>query len=224
MLLLREKNDGTIRQRHIKGPALLLATIFAVGLFSVLLGMYLLSQNKENRSRMDEYEQMVTKMSDEIVDLEKENGELSNKMELLSETVATKVALEEIREEELIESSLPKGFPLGGSGSATIEEDAEDALTMILHATDGNTVVSVGAGVVESISTDEKYGCRLVIDHQNGYKSVYLYGGQPLVKEGEELGKRYILFLMDAPALSLAYQVLINDEQINPMDIMEVSG
>jgi hypothetical protein len=160
----------------------------------------------------------------EIESLQQENYDLTNKLSILSETVATKVALEEMKEEAIFDSSLPKGFPLGGSGSATMEHDEEDNLTLIFHASDGNTIITVGAGIVESIEMDERFGNRLVIDHQNGYKSIYLNKGQPLVKVGDDLGRRYILFLISGDNKSLGFQIIEEERQVDPLDIMEISG
>jgi hypothetical protein len=142
----------------------------------------------------------------------------------MSETLAMKIAMDEVKDEELFDNSLPKGFPLGGSGSATMEEDDEDSLTLIFHATEGNTIITVGTGIVESIEADEKYGTKLTIDHQNGYKSVYLNKGQPLVKTGDVLGKRYILFLIGSDNKSLGYRIIEDERQIDPLAIMEISG
>jgi len=224
VLLIREKKDGTTRQDHIKTPVLILSTIFilftVIALCTVLLTVY--TTNRFYTAA--EYEETVDELSTEINDLHRENYDLRNKLSILSETVATKVALEEVKNEEIFDISLPKGFPLGGSGAATFLEEEEDEFTLIINASEGNTIITAGAGIVESIEPDERYGTRIIIDHQNGYKSVYLNSGQPLVRQGEELGRRYILFLVGNNNNVLGYQVLEEDKQIHPLDVMEISG
>jgi hypothetical protein len=119
---------------------------------------------------------------------------------------------------------MPTGFPLGSSGRTSIETHEEDILTMYFNADEGNTIISVGSGVVEKIEEDEQYGVRLTIDHKNGYKSIYMNNGQPLVRVGDELGRRYILFMIGANNKALGFQIFDGEEQIDPMDIMDISG
>jgi septal ring factor EnvC (AmiA/AmiB activator) len=225
VLLVRERKDGTIRQNQVKIIVLAagaLAVLLVVGglVWAVLAN----SGEEDNTSQLEAYETTVGELNSELISLRRENSELASKVSILTETVALKAAVEAVNEEEQLDNSLPKGFPLGGASSATMAEDEEDALTMILNTSEGNTIITVGAGVVESIEADEKYGTRLIIDHGNGYKSVYLNSGTPLVKTGEELGKRYILFIVGSNNKSLGYQILENGKQIDPMDIMEISG
>ena len=57
-------------------------------------------------------------------------------------------------------------------------------------------------------------GNKIIIDHGNGYQSVYRNGGVALVKNGEELGKGYILFSIGEDNQDLAYQIIKDDEYI----------
>lgn len=224
VLLIRKKKDGTIRQNHIKTFFLVISALLIFGITLTMVTLFTLNNTGSHRTQLSEYETMVSELNNELNGLQRENTDLSNKLSVLTETVATQVALAEVREDELTDISLPKGFPLGGTGSATIGEDEEDELTLVFHATEGNTIITVGAGVVEAIEPDEKYGTRLTINHLNGYKSVYLNKGQPLVKTGEELGKRYILFLIGSDNKDLGFQIIENERQVDPMEIMEISG
>jgi septal ring factor EnvC (AmiA/AmiB activator) len=224
VVLVRERKDGTIRQKQVKTFVLAAGALAVLLVVVVLVWALAASTRGDEQSQVEVYEQTVGELNSEISNLRRENSELNSKISILTETVALKAAVEEVNEKENLDNRLPKGFPLGGASSATMEEDDEDKLTLILHTAEGNTIITVGVGVVESIEADEKYGTRLVIDHRNGYKSVYLNNGQPLVKTGEELGKRYILFIVGGNNKSLGYQIYENDRQIDPMDIMEISG
>jgi murein DD-endopeptidase MepM/ murein hydrolase activator NlpD len=224
VLLVRERKDGTIRQQQVKTIVLAAGGLFVVLILVALVGALLANSRSEERAQIVQYELVMRELNGEIASLQRENSELSSKISVLTETVALKAAVEAVNEEEIHDNRLPKGFPLGGASSATMAEDEDDALTMVFHTSEGNTIITVGVGVVESIEADEKYGTRLVIDHRNGYKSVYLNQGQPLVKIGEELGKRYILFIVGSNNKSLGYQIIENGRQVDPMDIMEISG
>lgn len=224
VLFVREKKDGTIRQRRIKNIILLLSSLLIILVVVTLAFVFTIGASSKRSVLLAEFEIQIEELNSQLGDLEKENEDLTNKVSKLSETVVTQVAIEEIKEEEMMDMSLPKGFPLGSFGSSTMQEEEDDPMTLIFTAAEGNTVITGGSGIVESIEPDEKYGTRLVIDHQNGYKSIYLNKGQPLVRPGDELGKKYILFLIGSDNKALGYQVYENDRQIDPMEVMEIFG
>ena len=105
-----------------------------------------------------------------------------------------------------------------------MQTEEDDQFTLIFTASEGNTIITVGAGVVEFIEPDARYGNRVVIDHGNGYKSVYLNRGQPLVRVGEEIGRKYILFTVSSDNKSLGFQIYKDGEKIDPMDVMVIAG
>jgi len=224
VLLIRERKDGTIRQNRIKNTLLAFSTLSIIIVVTILVSA--LTANSSNLRILNtaEYKTMVDELSDEVKDLEKQNFELSTKLSLLSQTVATQAAFQEAMEEEQMEMSMPSAFPLGSFGASTMQVEEDDQLTLIFTASEGNTIIAVGAGIVESIEPDERYGNRLVIDHGNGYKSVYLNRGRPFVRAGEELGRKYILFVVAGDNKELGFQVLKEDIQIDPMEVMVIAG
>ena len=134
------------------------------------------------------------------------------------------MATEDAISQEESENAMPKGFPL--SGTATMEEttDAEEHPMLEFTAADGVNIVSTGTGVVLSIDADEQYGNKIVIDHGNGYQSIYRNNGTPLVKTGETLGKGYILFTVGEDNTKLGYEITQNEEYIDPMTLIEING
>lgn len=143
-------------------------------------------------------------------------------MAILSETVSKKTEVEDAISQETIENAMPKGFPL--SGSATMKEAEEGEPMLIFIASGEVNVITSGTGTVVSVDADETYGTRIVVDHGNGYQSVYRNSGKPLVKNGETLGKGYILFSMKDDNKELGYQILQNDEYIDPMILIDING
>ena len=71
---------------------------------------------------------------------------------------------------------------------------------------------------------DEEYGTKIVVDHGNGYISIYRNNGTALVKTGEELGKGYILFTVGEENQKLGYQIMKSDTYIDPMQIIDING
>ena len=151
-----------------------------------------------------------------------ENSTLSSKVAVLSETVSMKVETEDAISQEIVENAIPKGFPM--SGSATMKEAGEGDPMLVFTADQGVNVVTTGTGTVLSVDVDAEYGTRIVVDHGNGYQSIYRNKGTALVKTGEELGKGYILFSVGEENQELGYQIMKDEEYIDPMVLIEING
>ena len=177
------------------------------------------------------------------------NEELSEKVAILSETVNQKVQEEEAEAALLEKMCLPTDFPLTGSAqvvetttkaaraadleAAGIEirdfdetdELAEDDWPIcIFTASDGTTAVASGNGSVVEVSDDVDYGHKIVLDHGNGYQSIYLNKGEPTVKVGDSVNRGVTLYVIGSDNTTLGYQITENGEYINPMDIISISG
>ena len=226
LLLVTEKEDGVIRQHHIGSTAIELAGIvlFLVIVLVVCRLIYdsitLQNMHQEMISQIGQ----INTLTDENESLTVENATLNSKITVLSETVSKKMATEDAISQEESENAMPKGFPL--SGTATMEEatDSEEHPMLEFTAADGVNIVSTGTGVVLSIDADEQYGNKIVIDHGNGYQSIYRNNGTPLVKTGETLGKGYILFTVGEDNTKLGYEIMQNEEYIDPMTLIEING
>lgn len=226
LLLVTEKEDGVIRQHHI-GSALIEA---AGALLFVLVVLVICRLVYDGITIRNNHEQMVSQISqintltDENESLTVENATLTSKITVLSETVSKKVATEDAITQEESENAMPKGFPL--SGTATMEETtgSNDQPMLEFTAAEGVNIVSTGTGTVLSVDADEQYGNKIVIDHGNGYQSVYRNAGTPLVKTGEELGKGYILFTVGEENTKLGYEIIQNEENVDPMILIEING
>lgn len=232
VMLVRERDEGDITSHHI-GPALveaILILLFALFVFFVCKIIYDSVVIKDLRTQLVEQLMQVNELTDLNESLSVENETLSSKVTVLSETVTSKAEKEDAISQEEIENALPKGFPL--SGSATMEsdngeEDTEDSDSkpiLKFKASSGVNVVSTGTGTVLSVEDDADYGNRIIIDHGNGYKSIYRNSGEVLVKTGDELGKGYILYSIGDSNKELGYQITYNDEYIDPMSIINIDG
>ncbi len=94
-----------------------------------------------------------------------------------------------------------------------------------------STVVkAVADGVVTEIKKDPGFGITVVIDHQNGYKTVYsnladtnTVVPNQRVKQGEPIGSVGDTAAFEAAeATHLHFEVLKDNKHINPMDILEL--
>lgn len=224
LLLVTQKENADIKRHLISST---IVEVLAVFLFMVVVlvvcGFIYLSITLDH-ARKEIVNQMVTitNLTDENEALTVENATLSSKVTVLSETVSMKAANEDAISHETVENALPKGFPL--SGSATMEEIADGDPMLKFTAAQGVNVITTGTGMVSSVDADEEYGTKIVVDHGNGYQSVYRNNGVALVKTGEELGKGYILFAIGEENQELGYQIMKDESYIDPMVIIDING
>lgn len=179
-----------------------------------------------------------------------ENETLSEKVSILSETVNQKVQAEKEEEELAVAMALPTEFPLTGSAQveettlgavreANLEaagiqirdfntndtENSEDAqLISLFTATEGTSAIASGTGTVIEVNDDIDFGYRVVIDHGNGYQSIYLNKSEPVVKEGDSIARGTSVFIIKSENTTLGYQIIENGVYINAMDMIAISG
>ena len=224
LLLVTEKDDGTMKQYTISPT---LVEVMAAILFLLIVAVtckFVYDSITLKDARKEIVDQIVTinNLTDENEALTVENSTLTSKITVLSETVSKKAATEDALSLETVENALPKGFPL--SGSATMTAAEAGAPMLIFSASQGVNVITTGTGVVVSVDADETYGTKIIIDHGNGYQSVYRNNGTALVKNGEELGKGYILFTVGEENQELGYQIMKDEEYIDPMLMIDING
>lgn len=224
LMLVHEKSDGTIKKHTINSVVVEIAAVVLFMLVVVITCKFVYDSIIIKEAKKEIVNQIVTinNLTDENEALSVENSTLSSKVAILSETVSKKTEVEDAISQETIENAMPKGFPL--SGSATMKEAEEGEPMLIFIASGEVNVITSGTGTVVSVDADETYGTRIVVDHGNGYQSVYRNSGKPLVKNGETLGKGYILFSMKDDNKELGYQILQNDEYIDPMILIDING
>lgn len=156
------------------------------------------------------------------LNLESEIITLNGKIDILSDTVNQKTEAENTLKEQMVQQSLPSLFPT--TGSATIEEITEGEPTCILNGTEGTTVVATAGGTVTAVEEDPDYGNRVTIDHGNGYVTIYRNKGECLVKTGDTVVQKTTLFIIGSGNTRLSYQIMLDGEFINPMQMIEISG
>ncbi len=226
VMIVKEHDDGNITTHHI-GTALcefILGALFVVILICACVIIYDSVSLKKLRTEVVQQIAENTELTEQNEVLSVENDSLSAKVAVLSETVSKKAATEEAMTQEESENAMPKGFPLSG-GTSTMTSGTDDNVPILkFDASSGINIVSSGTGTVLAIEEDADYGHRIIIDHGNGYRSIYRNAGEPLVKEGDSLGKGYILFSVGNNNASVGYQIMVDNEYIDPMDVIEING
>ncbi|MDD6810768.1 MAG: M23 family metallopeptidase [Lachnospiraceae bacterium] len=224
LMLFVDSKEGRIRQMGI-GPraveSLAVLMLFAV----VILGSgFYFSQKKVQELEKESAKQAetITKLEEENQDLVDLREELTDKVTILSDTINQKVEEEEALAQAEAEAHMPIGFPLSSS-AAVSEEENEDKM-VVFTGSEGNSVIASAAGTVVSITTDSIYDRCIKIDHGNGYVSIYRNNGTEMVKEGDEVVRGAILFVIGEENTELGYQIQYEEKNIDPMEFIDIDG
>ncbi len=159
---------------------------------------------------------------DEKDALQEKIDEQDAKIEMLSITIQDQTQQIAELQAQIAEQSVPTDYPLTGSASMTVITDGDPMVEFT--ATEGSTVVAAGKGIVTAVEEDEVYGSRVVIDHGNGYVSIYRNKGESQVKAGDEVASGTTLFMVTEDNRQLGYQIKENDVYIDPTTIIAIKG
>lgn len=190
-------------------------------IYCYYLTNHVLDISEKNKELSVELEE-VTVQRDLLVN---ENEELKEKVLILSDTVNSKVKAEEEREAEQARAFIPTGFPL--KGTATYNEEnttLEEQPIAEFVAAQGTDVIAAAEGTVSSIAGDASSGYIIMIDHENGYFSVYRNGSKPKVEVGATVTTETVLYEIETGKETLGYQIIENNNYIDPLSLMEIYG
>lgn len=184
---------------------------------------------------------------------ELEKKELSEKVTLLSNQLTAWIEEEEAQAQKKVPTGLPVSGkvitiesepiiiatePEGTGQEETDDEAAENGgeategeetvveqeiPTVVFGVKKETQIVAAGAGEVKSVESGAD-GTSVMIDHGNGYVSVYLFKGNAKVKVGDEVLRGTLLFEVTSNNAKFSFQILENGNYVNPMDLMEIHG
>lgn len=190
-------------------------------IYCYYLTNHVLDISEKNKELSVELEE-ITAQRDSLAS---ENEELKEKVLILSDTVNSKVKEAEEREAELAKAYIPTGFPLKGTASYNEENTTlDDQPIAEFEATEGTNVIATAEGTVSSIAGDSSAGYIIMVDHGNGYFSVYRNGSEPKVEVGAEVTTETELFEIEDGKETLGYQIIENNVYIDPLSLMEIYG
>lgn len=223
IILTTDAVDARTRQLKIRPWAAGLFTLTVCVLLGSLIGYIAYEEQIWDMNRQKEVRQQEAMeiLEQDKALLEAEIEELNTKLEVLSTAVNQQSQAADALQEELEQQSLPTEYPL--TGSAGIEVVSEGDPMVIFTASDGMVVASA-RGTITVIEEDENYGNKVMVDHGNGYISVYCNRGDVQVKVGDEVSAGTTIFLIGDDNKQLIYQILQDNEYISPMEILYTPG
>jgi len=125
------------------------------------------------------------------------------------------------------EAALPTSWPLTERGFVTQRllagSEGEHPGVDIAVPT-GSYVRAAGAGTVVEAGDHPVYGHYLVVDHGNGYRSLYAHASVLLAAEGEEVRRNQVIGLTGSTGRSTAphlhFEILLDGEPVDPFSMV----
>lgn len=174
-------------------------------------------------TRNEEQLLKIAELDEQKKELEIQVDTLQQHVQILSDTVNEKVQSEAALTAQIENQSTPTEFPL--TGSASMEESVDgDNPICVFTASEGTTVVASASGTVTAINDDEEYGHCIIIDHGNGYMTVYRNKGDANVKLGDSVVQGTTLYIITKDNTKLGYQMMQDGQYINPVDMLAING
>lgn len=226
MMFFLDGKDGQIRQMGISEKTINFFLVIILLLIIIPIVGWKLTQDKvyNLQGQLNTITAKYEETEEQRKELETQTQELGKKITVLSDTVNAKVQQEnQIVKEETI-AHTPSGFPLSASASMEKSEDEETPNRIIFSASEDSSVIAAGEGVVKEITSDTQYANRIVIDHDNGYESIYYNDGTPMVKEGDKVVSSSVLFVIGDKNQKMAYEIMKDGESVDPMEIIKIDG
>ncbi|PYG89386.1 murein DD-endopeptidase MepM/ murein hydrolase activator NlpD [Ruminiclostridium sufflavum DSM 19573] len=153
--------------------------------------------------------------------VEKLNENFNNDGQLLSELKNSKTDLEKIVDAipTLAPASGKIGSPFGirmhPIKKVKIAHDGVD-----ISSSSGDPILASASGVVEYAGYSNGYGYNVIIDHKNGFRTIYAHSSKLLVKKGDSIDKGQKIALVGSTGLStgphLHFEIRIGNTPVDP--------
>lgn len=227
-LLLISNTGKTSRQFHVSPIIFRLFAVLML-LICVSLGWLSYEFSSSQKKEADLQEQLVSQ-AQLIQQLETEKENLNNeKLVLTSENETllqtVKENTEETNTEEADAPALPDRYPCTGSGILLSSYSQEQPYISIDTQAEGK-IIAAGDGTILSVTSDNTYPIIIEIEHENGYKTRYMCrkNAELRAEEGAQVFTGDILVNINTNNTQLDYQIIYENEPIDPLTIIEADG
>ncbi|MBD5541459.1 MAG: M23 family metallopeptidase [Lachnospiraceae bacterium] len=227
-LLLISNTGKTSRQFHVSPILFRLFTVLML-LICVSLGWlgyeFSVSQKKEAdlQEQIVSQAQLIQQLETEKENLSNEKLVLASENETLLQTV--KENTEETAPEEAEAPALPNRYPCTGSGILIASYSQEQPYISIDTQAEGK-IIAAGDGTILSVTSDNTYPIIIEIEHENGYRTRYMCkkNAELRAEEGAQVFTGDILVNINTNNTQLDYQIIYENEPIDPLTIIEAEG
>lgn len=238
-VLLIPNTGGMSRQFHVTRfsfrlcvGALFLVLLVVAG--AVGWAGYQFNRQENVRKLIKQQEEQIKTLEAQKQALEQEKGTLLAQMETLEQekTAAVEAASETTAESETKaestpekDTSVPRRYPYTGISTVLSDYSAQQPYLSLNTHSDGN-VVATGDGMVVTVDSDDTYAHIIEVEHNNGYKTRYMcrQEAQTQMQVGAQVQAGDILLTVLEDDTQLDYQILFEEEAIDPLTVFEAKG
>lgn len=238
-VLLIPNTGGKSRQFHVTRfsfrlcvGALVLILLVAAG--ASAWAVYRFSLQEGTSGQTVQQEEKIKSLEAQVKALEQEKGTLQAEIETLQQETAAVVAEDsdaeaegEAEEESASkkDTSVPRRYPYTGISTVLADYSAEQPYLSLNTSSDGN-VVATGDGMVVAVESDDTYAHIIEVEHNNGYKTRYMcrQQAQTQMQVGAQVQAGDILLTVLTDDTQLDYQILFEEEAIDPLTVFEAKG
>ncbi len=179
------------------------------------------------RRKLASSEQRVKQLESEKESLDTQNAALAKENDTLKAAglADAKTQEAEVQEATQKDTSIPSQNPYTGVGILKEQYSAEHPYFSISTQLE-DRIIAAGDGTVTSINSDDTYPLIIEVEHGNGYKSRYMcmQTAEVKVEVGEQVQIRDTLIVIDREETQLDYQVIYDNQAIDPLLVLEAKG
>ncbi len=183
------------------------------------------------RAQLESQTQLVQQLEAEKESLNSEMQALVQENETLRQSAETEIGETgegneaEEETETASDAGIPKRYPSSSTSSLLSNYSEEEPYLSISTHEEGN-IVATGKGTVITVSSDDTYPIIVEVEHEKGYKTRYLCRQDAEVKasEGAQVEAGDTLFTIITDETQLDYQILFEEEPIDPLTVIEAKG
>lgn len=123
------------------------------------------------------------------------------------------------------DTAYPSRFPYSKQGILTTKYSEEHPYVSIDTNEEGD-IIAAGDGTVAMVGSDETYPLIIEIEHGNGYRTRYMFlqDAQAQQTEGAQVQIGAVLAAVDVHNVQVDYQVIYEDQPIDPLIVFEAKG
>ena len=126
---------------------------------------------------------------------------------------------------------LPTAWPLTAAGFITqplVAQDAGDHPGVDIAIPTNSYIRAAGSGRVLRVGEDPLYGSFVVLEHGEGYQTVYAHASAVFVERGQTVRRREVIALSGSSGQSTAphlhFEVLLDGIPVDPLSMVEQLG
>lgn len=233
--VLMVSNTGkSIKKYRVSKSSIRLLAVFLFLLCAIAAGLscwavYVLGNQAALHKQIASGEQQVLQLKEENAYLEGELTRLTQELETQrsngTQMAESGEAAKEAEPEVEAEGSYPNRFPSSGV-ALVMSPYTPDQPYMSFGMQVEDSIIATEDGTVTAISSDDTYSYIIEIEHDNGYKTRYMCNqeAQLNVQEGDQVLSGEALITVTLENTQLDYQVLLEGEPIDPINIIDAKG